>query len=46
MKRLMLSVTKQPSSDDKHLPHIRELLDWLAKSTERMNKVAKLLESK
>jgi len=34
------------NSDDKHLPHIRELLDWLAKSTERMNKVAKLLESK
>ena len=33
-------------SDDQHLPHIRELLDWLAKSTERMNKVAKLLESK
>ena len=34
------------NSDDKQLPHIRELLDWLAKSTERMNKVAKLLESK
>ena len=34
------------NSDDKHLPHIRELLDWPAKSTERMNKVAKLLESK
>ena len=34
------------TSDDEHLPHIRELLDWLAKSTERMNKVAKLLESK
>jgi hypothetical protein len=34
------------NSDDKYLPHLRELLDWLAKSTERMNKVAKLLESK
>ena len=34
------------NSYDKHLPHIRELMDWLAKSTERMNKVAKLLESK
>ena len=34
------------NSDYKHLPHIRELLDWLTKSTERMNKVAKLLESK
>ena len=34
------------NSDDNNLSHIRELLDWLAKSTERMNKVAKLLESK
>ena len=37
---------EETNSDDKHLPHIRELLDWLAKSTERMNKVANLLESK
>jgi cell division protein ZapA (FtsZ GTPase activity inhibitor) len=34
------------NSNDQHLPHIHELLDWLTKSTERMNKVAKLLESK
>ena len=33
-------------STDKNSPHIDELLDWLSKATERMNKVAKLLESK
>ena len=35
-----------PNSNDQYLPHIRELLDCLGKSSERMNKVAKLLENK
>ena len=32
--------------DDANLQSINELLDWLTNATERMNKVAKLLETK
>jgi len=32
--------------DDTNLQSINELLDWLTNATERMNKVAKLLETK
>jgi len=41
-----LEVNDISDSNDKHLQHINELLDWLSKATERMNKVAKLLETK
>ena len=34
------------SRDDTNLQSINELLDWLTNATERMNKVAKLLETK
>ena len=35
-----------PSFKEENLEHIKELVDWLAKATDRMNKVAKLLENK
>ena len=38
---------KVPSSDkDLNVNQIEEFIDWLAKATDRMNKVAKLLENK
>ena len=38
--------TVVPSIKEENLKHINELIDWLIKATERMNKVAKLLENK
>ena len=38
------NITSNLSSENSS--HISELMDWLSKATERMNKVAKLLESK
>jgi cell division protein ZapA (FtsZ GTPase activity inhibitor) len=35
-----------PNVNDSHLRNINELLIWLTNATERMNKVAKLLETK
>ncbi len=35
-----------PNREDKNLEHINEIINWLTKATERMNKVAKLLENK
>ena len=34
------------SLNDTNLQNINELLDWLTNATERMNKVANLLETK
>ena len=40
-------INKESLSDkDFNLNQIEELIDWLAKATNRMNKVAKLLENK
>ena len=35
-----------PVVNEDDLSNINELMDWLSKATERMNKVAKLLENK
>ena len=40
-------INKESSSNiDLNLTEIEDLIDWLAKATDRMNKVAKLLENK
>ena len=40
-------INKESSPDkDLNLNEIEDLIDWLAKATDRMNKVAKLLENK
>ena len=40
-------INKEKSFDkDINLNEIEDLIDWLAKATDRMNKVAKLLENK
>ena len=40
-------INKESSSDkDLNLIEIEDFIDWLAKATDRMNKVAKLLENK
>ena len=40
-------INKESSSDkDLNLIEIKDIIDWLAKATDRMNKVAKLLENK
>ena len=40
-------INKKSSSDkDLNLIEIEDIIDWLAKATDRMNKVAKLLENK
>ena len=40
-------INKESSSDkDLNLIEIEDFIDWLAKATDRMNKVAKLLEKK
>ena len=40
-------INKKSSSDkDLDLIEIQDFIDWLAKATDRMNKVAKLLENK
>ena len=40
-------INKESSSDkDINLNQIEDLIDWLAKTADRMNKVAKLLENK
>ena len=38
--------TESSSTTDLNLNQIEDLIDWLAKATERMNKVAMLLENK
>ena len=39
-------IAQQYNSDNNHNDIVRELVNWLEKATERMNKVAKLLENK
>ena len=38
--------TESSSDKDLNLIEIEDFIDWLAKATDRMNKVAKLLENK
>ena len=42
----VLESDKTSNLEDTNLQSINELLDWLTNATERMNKVAKLLETK
>ena len=39
-------IINKESSPDKDLNEIENFIDWLVKATDRMNKVAKLLENK